>query len=97
MQIVENWAEVTGLVRSVTPDAGRAGFAHVELVVEQIAAVAGFPNLVGRGSPGTLDVLFRDDVVRHLGLSDGVRLRCRVRLAGGQALFAHPDEARRLD
>lgn len=94
MQIVENWADVTGTVRSVTPDARRAGFVDVELVVERIADVAGFPNLLGRGSPATLDVLLREEVVHRLGISVGVRLRCRARLAGGRAVFAHPDETR---
>lgn len=91
MQIVENWADVTGTVRAVEPARDRAGFQRVEIAVERIGDVAGFPNLVGKGAPGTLAVLFPDQIARRSGIVAGAKISCRVRLGGRRSMFVHPD------
>lgn len=91
MQIVENWADVTGKVATVGPAPDRAGFVLAEIAVEHIADVAGFPNLVGKGAPRSLAVLLPADLAQRAGIVAGTRIACRVRMGARRSVFVHPD------
>ena len=81
VQIVENWAELTGTVQSIgTSDKG-ADHGLVLLEVEAVADVEGFPNLV-RVNPGeVVPVIVRRDTLERAGVVQGSHVRGRVRRA----------------
>ena len=95
VQIVENWAEVEGRVVQVRPAAGLAGFSTVELDVEHVQPVEGFPNFFAGG--GRIAVNVQQDALTAAGLREGRLARLRIRRGGLTSNFAHPDHVQALD
>lgn len=98
VQIRENWADVEGTVRSVRPSGNRPDRCDVDLAVERVDPVEGFPNLVGEPSLGPLEltvVALADDLARA-GVTEGARVRGRVRRATSTELFARRDGLARI-
>lgn len=89
--IVENWAVVTGRVSRVEDAPGQPEFAAVELEVEGVAPVEGYPDLLHVGPGSGLTVLVRQDLVRQHGVGGGARVSIRTRRGGRDRFFAHPD------
>lgn len=83
VQIVENWSDVAGRVRSVRDAPDLDGWSLVELEVESVDEVAPYAHLV-RAAPG--DVL-EVAVPRERACAAGERVELRVR-RGGRGYFA---------
>jgi hypothetical protein len=92
-QIIENWADVTGSVAELDPDAAPPGFVSMRVLVARVEAVEGSPNLLGELAGSTLEIRVPDGAL-GLDVRPGVVVRCRVRRAVGGAVFAHPDGLR---
>ena len=91
VQIVENWAELTGTVRSVGECDKGADHCLVLLEIEQVADVEGFPNLV-RVNPGeVVPVIARREALERAGVAQDSHVRGQVRRATPSEIFAHPD------
>ena len=91
VQIVENWAELTGTVQSIGDSDKGADHGLLLLEVEDVADVEGFPNLV-RVNPGeVVPVIVRRDTLERSGVVQGSHVRGRVRRATPSEIFAHAD------
>lgn len=91
VQIIENWSNVNGLVKSCNPSSGVAGFVAVEVTVENVSPVEGFANLLGHTKGKSLTILVPEELVKSLGITRGVIIACRVRRANLDRTFAHRD------
>jgi hypothetical protein len=82
-QVVENWADVEGVVEHVGPSGNGI---RVELRVEAVQPVAGFPNLLAEEAGHVITVR----LPHHAGSAPGTgdRVRCRVRRADVHRFFA---------
>ena len=60
VQIVENHAEISGELLSVTPDTERPGFVVLDVQVTDARNVADFPNMFARDVGQTITVTARD-------------------------------------
>ena len=89
VQIIENWSDVTGTVRSCRPSPSIAGFVEVEIAVEQVNAVEGFANLLEHTAGKNLVVLVPEELVKSLNITRGDRIACRVRRATLDRAFVH--------
>jgi hypothetical protein len=89
VQIIENWSEIQGIVRSCHPSEDVAGFEALELEVEQVRPVDGFANLLEHTVGTTLVVLMPDELIRSLQLCPGDRMTCWVRRANLDRAFVH--------
>ncbi len=89
--IVENWTMVTGRVLGVEDAPGLPEFAAVELDVEGVEPIEGFPDLLNVGPGSGLTVLVRRETARRLGVVAGERVSIRTRRGGRSRFFAHPD------
>ena len=96
VQIVENWAELTGTLRSIAPSSKGPDHLTLTIDVETIDDVEGFPNLIGTQTGESVDVLARAELVERSGVEEGGRVRCRIRKATPVEIFVHPDEFSRL-
>jgi len=86
---IENWAELTGTVREVSPRADAPGVSELRLAVDEARDVAGFPNLLTEAPGGELAVCVDDD---SLGaIEPGTRVRVRAQRAGPRTVVAHAD------
>ena len=91
VQIVENWSDVTGVVRSYQPAADTIGFMAVELTVQKVSPVEGFTNLLEQLEGKSLVVLMPEELVKPLNIGLGDIITCRVRRAGTNRVFVHRD------
>lgn len=95
VSMIENWANILGQVLSIDACQDMSGFDQVELLVESVEAVEGYPNLVEiyleEAEESHLWVLMPAEVVQEHHISQGVVIACRVRRAGPDRIFAHRD------
>ena len=91
VQIVENWSDITGVVRFYQPSPDVAGFMAMELSVEKVTPVAGFPNLLEHTQGKSLVVLMPEELVKSFNVHLGDTLTCRVRRAGPDRVFVHSE------
>lgn len=91
VSIVENWADITGEVRSMAPATDLKGFLIATIQVEQVRPVVGFPNLLGDVVGTQLAVHIPETSAKALSLTPKKRIACWVRKADRQRVFAHPD------
>ena len=96
VQIVENWAELTGTLRSIAPSGKGPDHLTLTIDVETIDDVEGFPNLIGKQAGESVDVVARAELVERSDVEEGGRVRCRIRKATPVEIFVHPDEFSRL-
>jgi hypothetical protein len=88
VQIVENWSEIAGTVRSLSAS-NVAGFMEVEISVDQVNPVSGFANLLQDAAGKNLMVLIPDELVKSLAIASGNIVVCRVRRANLNRIFVH--------
>ncbi len=91
VQIVENWSDVRGEVRSCGPSPAVKGFAAVELAVRAVDPVPGFANLLGEAVGTSLLVHVPQELADSLSIAPGSVVSCRVRRAGPDKAFVHRD------
>jgi hypothetical protein len=89
VQIIENWSDVRGVVRSCYPSPDVGGFIAVEVVVARVLPVEGFANLLAHKEGESLEVLIPEELIKFLGIVQGVTIACRVRRAGRDRVFVH--------
>jgi hypothetical protein len=93
VQVVENWSDIEGEVRSVR-DSELKGYKTVEMFVEDAKAVEAFPNLLKQRVGEVIAVNVpepRVESFQEAYQSGHPRVTCRVRLAGPTRFFAHPE------
>lgn len=86
---IENWARIRGRVETVE-DADVADHLAVALVIDSVEPVEGYPNRLSREPGDELTVLVRRGTVGDV--APGSVLRARVRRAGLQRVYAHPED-----
>ncbi len=89
MQIIENWSDINGIVRSLQPSPTVSGFIEVELQVEKVNPVEGFANLLRDSEGKSLVVLIPEELVKSLDIRPGTVIECRVRRANLDRSFVH--------
>ncbi len=90
--MVPNWSLIHGTALAVSPAPGYDNFAAVQVKVQGVEPVAGFANLLDDASGRELSVLMPQNQAQRLGVAPGAVIRARVRRAGIDRVFAHPDE-----
>ena len=93
-QIIENWTEIEGLVRSIAPASDIQGHVVAEIEVRSAQNVEGFANLLAVAYGTPLCVYVADDVAERTGLAPGAKIYIRIRRGSSQRIFAHPSEVR---
>jgi hypothetical protein len=101
VQIIENWADILGVVQVVETFSELDGFDKVIMLVERVDAVEGYPNLLATyleevGEP-RLFVLMPVDVVVEYAIDAGALLECRVRRAGPDRVFVNREYVKVID
>jgi hypothetical protein len=93
VQVIENWTDVTGKVKSAKPAADVAEHLKVEFQVTSAAAVASFANLLGDTANKTVVVYVRvgTAAASRVQSADKEPIRLRIRKGGPNRNFAHPD------
>lgn len=95
VQVVENWAEVVGTVRAISPS--RRGqdwrVVVVDVSVGHVDNVGGWPNLVRSqvDDEKCLSVTCPAAALTDSGVTPGRVVRGRARLGGPGQVLAHPD------
>jgi len=93
VQAIENWAELSGVVRDVRPRPGVPGMSEVVLAVDGVRDVEGYPNLLSEAAGQELAVGVQSGGVA--GVEPGARIHCRAQRAGPRTVVAHPDHVTR--
>lgn len=92
VQVVENWAQVTGTIAAVAPSPRAADWLDLVFEDPAVSDVEGFPNLVA-AAPRPLRVRCPSRTVAEAGLAAGQTVSLRVRLGGPGDLLAGPIES----
>jgi len=90
MQIVENWSDVEGEVKELQHNPSDP-FAVATVKVNSADPVGSFANLVSKDVGNDIAVRVPAAAVQRIGLTPGNRLRLRVRQAGLDRYFSHPE------
>ena len=86
VQIIENHAEIAGVLQKSAPSADRAGFVVLTIRVDEAHPVASWPNLFTRDVGNTIDVLAREGTPAAAARPGAIRLK--VRKVGPATAFA---------
>jgi hypothetical protein len=88
MQIIENWTDLVGEIEGYeeAPD-----FVTVRLKVAKAAPVEGYENLLAETPGQTINIKVQPELAKKSQLKAGALLTCRVRRAGSNRYFAHPE------
>lgn len=86
VQVIENWADITGTVRAVEPSDKGPTYRTLILDVDTVTDVPGFPNLLS-DTPGTTLAI----IIPGPDPAPGTSLKARVRRASPFEIFANPD------
>jgi hypothetical protein len=93
VSMIENWAFIQGLVQAVSESQDLAGFDLVDVLVENVEPVEGYPDLIrtylDEEDEPRLPVLMPAELVVEYAIETGVLLECRVRRAGLDRVFVH--------
>lgn len=85
VQVVENRADIEGVVVSVRPDDARPGGHLATLSVSTVVPVEGYSNLFAEAAGKTLDVILPESAGKPSNV--GSRIRCRIRRTGPLSVF----------
>ena len=91
VQVVENWAQVTGIVRAIGPSDKGPSYRTIILDVDTVTDVPGFPNLLSDTQGTTLVIIVPGRAATRAELAAGTSLTARVRRASPSEVFASPD------
>jgi hypothetical protein len=86
VQIVENHAEIAGVLLKSAPSADRAGFVVLTIRVDEAHPVANWPNLFTRDVGSVIEVFAREGT--PAGAAQPGMIRLKVRKAGPAIAFA---------
>jgi hypothetical protein len=89
VQIIENWSKIIGIVRSLQLSTEVVEFMAVEVEVQAVEPVEGFPNLLGDAVGKNLIIHVPEALAVELGMTILDRIECRVRQAGPNRYFVH--------
>ena len=88
VQSIENWADVRGKVTGISP-AASGDFVAAQVQLESVEPVAGYANLFHDQQGGTIELNIPRQKAQQL--TAGASIACRIRRAGPNTAFAHPD------
>jgi hypothetical protein len=91
MQVIENWADIRGRIRSLSQLGDLPGLVTALIDVEGVTPVPGFANLLENASGDILRINIPQAAVERFGLHQGQVVVCRARKGGPHTIFAHPD------
>jgi hypothetical protein len=91
IQIVENWANVTGVVEKAARDPAMPDHAHIRLHLTGAENVGGSPNLFRQHLGEDIDLLLRDEA-HAVALVPGARIAVRARIATPDRAFGAADD-----
>lgn len=89
VQIIENWSKIIGIVQSLQPSPDVVGFMAVEVVVQAVEPVEGFPNLLEDAVGKNLIIHVPEALAGELGMTIFDWIECQVRRAGPDRYFVH--------
>ena len=96
MQIVENWSDVDGEVKKLSANPSDPSLTLATLAVEAASPVASFPNLLAGRVGNEITVGIATAAVQQAGVAPGHRLHLRIRQAGPEKFFSHPDHIQKV-
>jgi hypothetical protein len=91
MQVIENWADIRGTIRSVNDEGDCPGFLTALIDVQTVSPVSGFANLFQGAGGQTIRVNIPKAAVQQSPLTPGQFVTCRIRKGGPHTAFAHPE------
>jgi hypothetical protein len=88
VRAIENWAELTGIVREVKPRPDVPQMSNVVLAVERADDVEGYPNMLA-DAPGR-DLTVSIETEKLGGVAPGAKVRGRARRDDLEIVTVHP-------
>lgn len=96
MQIVENWSDVEGEVKKLLPNPSDPSITLATIAVEAATPVASFPNLLAGRVGNEITVGIATAAVQRSCVAPGHRVHLRIRQAGPEKFFSHPDHVEKV-
>ena len=91
VNIVENWTELSGTIKSMEPDGSLTGFLRMILQIERTSPVKNFPDLVKARPNEEITVKIKKSEAEKLKLETGDNIKGIIRAAGLNNYFFKPD------
>jgi hypothetical protein len=92
VQVVENWAIVSGKINAISDHSELSDYASATISVTEVTPVDGYANLFSWAVGKQINVNIPKVKLDELGLSAGDSVRARVRKAGPTSAFVDPHE-----
>lgn len=96
VQVVENWALISGKIDAISDHSELSNYASAEVSVTEVTPVEGYPNMFSWAVGKQISINIPKTKVDELGLAAGDSIRARVRKAGPTSSFADPHEIAKI-
>jgi hypothetical protein len=90
VSIIENWTDIKGTVCSIRQSEVHNNFIEIEILINKVIDVEGFPNLLKNMNGKTLIILVSIEMATKLRITKDDQIKLRARVAKNE-IFAHPD------
>lgn len=87
VSIIENWASVEGVVRSISESPVLKDYLLLELELKKTNDVESYPNLAKADEGNIIRINVRPDQIEDQKIKPGDTFSCNVRKAFGQVYF----------
>jgi len=94
VQMIENWAEIRGVVCLCIETADLPDFINVQVDVESVEPVAGYPNLLEQFIGSEIPLLVPKSLAETMEIKPGNCIDCWARRAGLKRVFVHQEHIR---
>lgn len=90
VNMIENWAEITGEITYIRRDHSRPGFHLITIRLGESKNYRSFPNLIRPTRRNTLTISIPKEELENMELKKGDVISTRVRAAPLNTYFLHP-------
>jgi len=91
VNIVENWTELSGKIKSIAPDESLTGFFRMILQIEKTSPVMNFPNLVKARANEEIIIKIKKTEAEKFKLKTGDTIKGIIKAASLNNYFFKPD------
>ena len=91
VNIVENWTDLSGTIKTIEPDESLTGFFRMNLQIEKISPVKNFPNLVTASTNEEITIKIKKTEAEKIKLKKGDKIKGIIKAAGLNNYFFKQD------
>ena len=91
VNIVPNWTEIKGKVKSIVPHKKLSGYSVILVEVKQLSDVKGFKNLMAGMQDKEVSAIVSTAALDEKDIREGTLITCHLRITQSRENFVNPE------